>query len=101
MTDGVSFEGGVIRIGPMSVNELMNYEMENGETFADQMLLIRANAAGDIVQQEDGSYVIKSADGIKNRIVGEPTDNGGRDITATNVQVGTGFDSGFDEGGFS
>jgi hypothetical protein len=56
--------------------------MENGETFGDQTKLMRAAAAGIIVQLIDGSYVIKSADGLINRITGDDAANGGRSISA-------------------
>jgi hypothetical protein len=83
MTDGVTTKGGVIRINAMSVNDLMSFEMENGETFAEQIRLIRADAAGKIVQAVDGSYAIRDAADSKDRIVGDDSANGGRDIIST------------------
>lgn len=69
----------------ISVDEIFDRVMENGETFGEALLLIRANAAGSIAQLVDGSYKIKSADGAKNRIEGDDAANNGRDITATDV----------------
>lgn len=57
--------------------------MEDGETFEQAMRLIRAVAAGSIVQQPDGSYVIKSKDGLKDRVEGDDAANEGRTISAT------------------
>jgi hypothetical protein len=83
MTDGITFEGGVIRINAMGVNDLMTFVMENGETYAEQMRLIRADAAGTVNQAADGTYAIRDAADSKNRIEGDDSANNGRDITAT------------------
>ena len=83
MTDSVTEKGGVIRVNAMSVEDLMNFVMEDGETFAEQIRLIRADAAGTIVEQTDGNYVIKSRDGVTDRITGDDAPNGGRTISAT------------------
>lgn len=83
MTDGLTFEGGVIRINAMGVNDLMTFIMENGETFAEQMRLIRADAAGKVNQAADGTYAIRDAADGKNRIEGDDSANNGRDITLT------------------
>jgi hypothetical protein len=69
----------------ISVDDIFDRVMENGETFAEQLLLIRANAAGSIEQDGAGSYKIKSADGLTDRIEGDPAPNDGRDVTATDV----------------
>jgi hypothetical protein len=58
--------------------------MENGESFEEQTRLMRAASAGTIVQQADGSYVIKSADGTIDRITGDDSANSGRAISAVN-----------------
>jgi hypothetical protein len=63
-------------------NLVFSHVLENGETFGDQAKLLRAAAAGTVVQQPDGSYVIKSADGTINRITGDDSANSGRDISA-------------------
>ena len=65
------------------VAQLFNYVVEGTETFAEQMRLIRADAAGKIVQAGDGSYNIRDAADSKNRITGDDAANGGRDISAT------------------
>lgn len=57
--------------------------MEDGETFEQSIRLLRAAAAGSIVQQPDGSYVIKSKDGLKDRIEGDDAANDGRTISTT------------------
>ena len=57
--------------------------LEGTETFEQLLALLRAAAAGTIVEQPDGSYVIKSADGAKDRITGDDAANGGRTISAT------------------
>jgi len=63
--------------------QIFAHVMENGETFFQQQLLKRAAAAGDIVQQPDGSYVILSADGLIERITGANAANSGRTISGT------------------
>lgn len=83
MTDGLTFEGGVIRINAMSIEDLFGRVMENGETYAEQIRLIRADAAGDVVQLADGTYKVKSADGLTDRIEGDDAANSGRTISAT------------------
>lgn len=62
-------------------NAVMNYIVENGETFIEQIRLMRAEAAGDIVRSGD-LHTIKSADGNTDRIVANADENG-RDVTAT------------------
>jgi len=57
--------------------------IENGETFSEILRLLRANAAGKIVQAVDGSYSIRDAADSKDRIVGDDSANGGRDISST------------------
>ena len=74
--------GGLIQ-GSISIADLDNIVMENGETLTETLRLLRANAAGKIVQQPDGSYAIRDAADSKDRIVGDDSANGGRDITST------------------
>ncbi|KPK74247.1 MAG: hypothetical protein AMJ84_00220 [Acidithiobacillales bacterium SM23_46] len=77
--------GGLIegRISDADIANIFNYVIENNETFAEQMRLIRADAAGRVVQAGDGSYAIRDAADSKNRIEGDDAVNGGRDITNT------------------
>ncbi len=84
MTDGITEVGGVIRMS-ITVEDIFDRVGENGETFGESLVLIRANAAGSIEQDGAGSYKIKSADGLTDRIEGDPAVNDGRDITATDV----------------
>ena len=65
--------------------QIFAHTMEGTETFAQSMLLQRAAAAGQIVQLADGTYKIKSADALKDRIEGDDAANNGRDITGTDV----------------
>lgn len=74
--------GGLIE-GSLTLADLENITMENGESLADQIRLIRADAAGKINQAGDGSYAIRDAADSKDRIVGDDAVNGGRDISAT------------------
>jgi hypothetical protein len=57
--------------------------IENNESFEQMLRLMRADAAGKIVQAGDGSYAIRDAADTKDRIVGDDSANGGRDITST------------------
>ena len=77
--------GGLIHgaLTAADVAQIFNFDLEDGETFAQTMRLIRAAAAGDVVQQPDGSYVIKSKDGLTDRITGDDAANSGRTISAT------------------
>ena len=77
--------GGLIegRLTDADVAQLFDYVIENGETFAEQMRLIRADAAGKVNQAGDGSYAIRDAADSKDRIVGDDAVNGGRDISST------------------
>jgi hypothetical protein len=58
--------------------------VESGETWTQSMRLVRANAAGSIVDDDVSSGVIKSADGTKDRIEFSYID-GSRTITGTDV----------------
>lgn len=62
------------------IDELMTRVMENGETFAEQQLLIRAEAAGSI-EKTGTLHKIKSADGITDRITATADENG-RNVSA-------------------
>jgi hypothetical protein len=64
---------------------VMSSNVESTFTLQDVMQLLGAIAAGDIVQQTDGSYVIKGLDDSTNRILGELATNNGRTITGRNV----------------
>ncbi len=59
--------------------------IEGSETWLQAMRLIRADAAGSIVDDDAGNYVIKSADGLKDRITGTYADSS-RTITGTDVK---------------
>jgi hypothetical protein len=63
------------------INRLFLYILENGESFAEAMRLIRAEAAGSIVVTGT-EHRIKSADGLTDRIVAD-ADETGRDVTST------------------
>jgi len=84
MTDGVTTSGGMIRMGDNATvirDAIFGFEMENGETFAEQTRLIRADAAGTIVR--DGTlHEIKSADGLTTRITATAS-SAGREVTDT------------------
>lgn len=62
--------------------QIFAHIMENSETFAEQVRLMRADSAGKIVQQADGTYAIRDAADAKDRITGDDSANSGRDITA-------------------
>lgn len=74
--------GGLIE-GSITLADLENIIMENGESLAEQIRLIRADAAGRVIQAADGSYAIRDAADSKDRIVGDDAVNGGRDISTT------------------
>jgi len=64
-------------------NQIFARVVESSESFEEIIRLLRANAAGKIVQQPYGSYVIRDAADTKNRIVGDDSANNGRDISST------------------
>lgn len=66
-------------------NQIFSRVVESTFTFEQVMRLLGALAAGDIIQQTDGSYVIKGLDDTTNRILGELSANNGRDVTGRNV----------------
>jgi hypothetical protein len=59
--------------------------IEAGLDFEEAMRLVAAHAAGSIVQQPDGSYVIRDINDTKDRISGDAAAEGGRTITATDA----------------
>jgi hypothetical protein len=61
--------------------QVHQHVMENGETFEDQIRLIRAEAAGSI-EVNGLEHRIKSANGVKDRIIANADDTG-RDVTST------------------
>jgi hypothetical protein len=63
---------------------VMGHIMENGETFAEQTRLMRAEAAGTIVRTGD-LHEVKSASGAKNRITANANEDG-RLVTSTDGQ---------------
>ena len=63
------------------ISRLFLYALENGESYAEAMRLIRAEAAGTIVKT-GVLHEIKSADGAKTRITSN-ADEDGRVVTAT------------------
>ena len=77
--------GGLIfgRLTAADVAQLFAYIVENGESFAEILRLLRAAAAGNIAQALDGTYIIYGADGVTPRIEGDDAVNGGRDISST------------------
>lgn len=66
-------------------NQIFSRVIESTFTFEQVLRLLGALSAGDIVQQTDGSYVIKGLDDATNRILGELATNNGRTITGRNV----------------
>jgi hypothetical protein len=63
------------------INRLFLYILENGETYAETMRLIRADAAGSIVKTGD-VHELRNAANTKTRITAT-ADETGRDVTAT------------------
>lgn len=66
-------------------NQIFTRVIESTFTFEQVLRLLGAIAAGDIIQQPDGSYTIKGLDDSTNRILGDLAANNGRDITGRNV----------------
>jgi hypothetical protein len=62
--------------------QIFSHITEGSNTFEQAFRIITAMAAGDIEQQPDGSYIIKSLDGLKDRISGELASNNGRTINS-------------------
>ena len=62
-------------------NQIFTRVVENSLTFEQMYRVLAAAAAGSVVQQPDGSYVIKGIDGTTDRIEGDDAANNGRTIT--------------------
>lgn len=62
-------------------NQIFDRDVENGETFEEQVRLIRAEAAGSIEKVGD-VHRVKSNDGVKDRVVAT-ADETGRTVTGT------------------
>lgn len=75
--------GATVDLSALDTNLTFERIVENGESFEEIVRLMRADAAGKIVQQPDGSYAIRDAADSKDRIVGDDSANGGRDISST------------------
>lgn len=63
-------------------NQIFQRAVEGSHTFEEFIRLIAAEAAGKVLQQLDGSYVIRDVSDTKDRITGDEGANSGRDITA-------------------
>ncbi|MBT7538606.1 MAG: hypothetical protein HN683_04660 [Gammaproteobacteria bacterium] len=57
----------------------------DGFTFKEVNKILLAVASGDVEQATDGTYTIKSPDGLKDRVTGDDAANGGRTITGRDV----------------
>lgn len=77
--------GTTVDISEITSELVFGHRVEGTETMNQQMRLLRAAAAGNIVQQPDGSYVIRSADNLTDRITGDDAPNTGRTISATDT----------------
>jgi len=56
--------------------------VETGFSFEALIRLMASNAAAKVIQQPDGSYVIRDVNDTKARITGDDSANSGRDISA-------------------
>ena len=63
-------------------NQIFSRVLENSLTFESITRIMAAVAAGNVVQQTDGSYVIKGLDGTTDRVTGDDAANNGRTISA-------------------
>lgn len=63
------------------VTQIFANVVDAGFTFNQIMVLLSAIAGGDIIQQPNGSYVIKGLDDVTNRVEGNLGPNNGRDVT--------------------
>jgi hypothetical protein len=66
-------------------NQIFDRVIETGFTFESVSKLLAALAAGNIVQQTNGSYVIRDINNTKDRVTGDDAANGGRTISATDI----------------
>jgi len=64
-------------------NQIFDRIVEAGFSFEALIRLMASNAAANVVQQLDGSYVIRDINDTKDRITGDDAVNGGRTISAT------------------
>jgi hypothetical protein len=64
-------------------NQIFARVVETGFTFEQITRLLNAQAAGNIVQQPSGDYVIRDVNNTKDRIDGSPAPNDGRTINST------------------
>lgn len=62
--------------------QIFAHNVEGTENFAQMMRLMRASSVGAIAQLPDGSYLIKSKDGLTNRVDGSLGSNNSRNIDA-------------------
>jgi hypothetical protein len=62
-------------------NAIFDRIVETGYTFEQLVRLMASDAAGSIVQQTDGSYVIRDINDTKDRIAGDDAANNGRTIS--------------------
>lgn len=63
-------------------NQIFTRIVEGAITFEQLVRIISAEAAGKVIQQPDGSYVIRDINDTKTRIAGDDSANNGRDITS-------------------
>lgn len=63
-------------------NQIFDRIVEAGHSFENLVRIMAAVAAGKIIEQPDGSYVIRDINDTKPRVTGDDAANGGRDITA-------------------
>jgi len=63
-------------------NQVHTRLIDGSYTFEQLTRLIAAEAAGKIVEQTNGAYVIRDVNDTKDRIAGDDAANGGRDITS-------------------
>lgn len=64
-------------------NQIFARTVETGFSFEAIQRLLASEAAGKIVQQPSGDYVIRDLNDTKDRIDGSPAANNGRDINST------------------
>jgi len=63
-------------------NQIFDRIVETGHSFEALIRLMAAVAAGNIVEQPDGSYVIRDINDTKDRVTGDDAANGGRTISS-------------------
>lgn len=63
-------------------NQIFARIVETGYSFEALIRIIAAEAGGKVIQQPDGSYVIRDVTDSKARITGDDAANNGRDISA-------------------